>query len=405
MTAHTTVIIIKILCIILFLSMFSGCMMKHTDSTEVGVLMVTWNPLEKLNMDFLGSFGRQGVLNKVYSEGETHFFIPFIHEFYTFSSTLQNLEMTVQIDAGDIKGRDDLLFKTIDGNDIGFDVIIQYQIIKDKAPDILQGVANNSEELRAKIVRTVTRSKPRDIFGELTTEEFYVSENRAKKALKAKKILNEILGPYGVYVESVNTKDYRFNPLYQKAIEDKKIADQMAAKNKAATRASEEEYKKKIEEAIGDVNQMKASIDGEFLMGKLDADAYYTSKVEISKAIETEGEAEAEGIRQMADALTGPGGEIMVKMEVAEALKGKNILLLPLSGGGMDLKTTNINRLLETFGVQKAASPEKSTSETDIVPGSSIVPAVEKKNNDQNPMVGSDQDQGPDSGERTSQLP
>ncbi|MFN8643838.1 MAG: hypothetical protein U0802_20075 [Candidatus Binatia bacterium] len=40
----------------------------------------------------------------------------------------------------------------------------------------------------------------------------------------------------------------------------------------------------------------------------------------------------------------------MVKLKVAEALAGKRILLLPLAGGGLDLKTTNINQLLEQFG-------------------------------------------------------
>ena len=43
-------------------------------------------------------------------------------------------------------------------------------------------------------MRTVSRSKPRDIFGELKTEEFYVAKREAK-AQDAKEVLQEILGP------------------------------------------------------------------------------------------------------------------------------------------------------------------------------------------------------------------
>jgi len=39
-------------------------------------------------------------------------------------------------------------------------------------------------------------------------------------------------------------------------------------------------------------------------------------------------------------------------------LEGKQIFLLPVSEGGMNLKTTNINGLLDTMGI-KALSPEK----------------------------------------------
>jgi hypothetical protein len=39
-------------------------------------------------------------------------------------------------------------------------------------------------------------------------------------------------------------------------------------------------------------------------------------------------------------------------LRIAEALQGKHIMLLPVSEGGMNLKTTDINRLIETLGVK-----------------------------------------------------
>ena len=97
---------------------------------------------------------------------------------------------------------------------------------------------------------------------------------------------------------------------------------------------------------------MVARADGDFKQAKIEADAYYEKQKLLAEAIKAEGEAEAKGIREQNRALTGAGGETMVKLKIAEALKGKKIILLPVSEGGMNLKTTDMNGLLEIMGVR-----------------------------------------------------
>lgn len=323
------------------LQALAGCMFYSTDSTEVGVRT------KKFTL-----FGEKGVEDKIYPPGSTFIFMPFINDWHTFDTKLQNLEMVFESGRGDRRSKDDLLFKTIDGNDISLDVIIAYRLEADKTPDILQNVANSDHMLREKIVRTVARSKPRDIFGELTTEEFYVAEKRELQSQRAKEVLQEILGPLGVTVEKVLTKDYRFNPQYQKAIEDKKVADQQVQKNRSAQHAALEEYNRKLEEAKGEVNKLIADADGTYRKAKIEADVYYEKQKLLAEAIKAEGVAEAKGIEEMNKALVGAGGEAMVKLQIAEALQGKKIMLLPVSEGGMNLKTTDINQLINTMGVK-----------------------------------------------------
>ena len=330
--------------VIMFMSLlfvFSGCVPHTTGETEVGV--------RTIKFAFLGE---KGVEEMVYAPGSTYFFLPFVNDWNTFDTKLQNLEMTFERSRGDRKTRDDLVFKTIDGNDIALDVIIAYRIDPQKAHYILQFVAENNEMLRQKIVRTIARSKPRDIFGELTTEAFYVADRRENQAQKAKEVLQSILGPMGIVVEKVLTKDYRFNPEYQKAIEDKKVADQRVEKNKSAQRAALEEYKRKLEEAKGEVNKMIADADGQYRKAKIEADVYFEKQKLIAEAIKTEGIATAKGIQEMNKAMEGSGGEALVKLQIAEAIQGKRIILLPISEGGMNLKTTDINRLINTVGVK-----------------------------------------------------
>jgi len=331
-----------------------GCMPYSTGPTEVGVRTIKF-----------GLFRKAGVDPKIYAPGSTYWLIPVINDWNTFDTKIQVLEMVLEAGRGDREGRDDLLFKTIDGNDISLDVIISYRIIPEKAPDILQFVAQSDEEIREYLVRTVTRSTPRDIFGELTTEEFYVSDKRAAKATRAKEMLNEILTPHGIVVENVLTKDYRFKPAYQKAIEERKVADQLAEKAKSETRAAEEEWRRRLEEAIGTVNEMVARADGAYLQAKIEADAYYEQQAKVAKAVQAEAEAEAQGMREMIRALEGEGGEALVKLKIAEALQDKRILLLPISGGSLDVKTTDINRLLEIYGLQQLpASGRKKEPDT-----------------------------------------
>ena len=322
----------------LLAALLTGCVPRSTGPTEVGVRTVKFS-----------LFGGKGVENKAYPPGATYFFAPFINDWHTFDTRLNTLDMTGLASRGDRMGKDDLLFKTVDGNDISLDIVVSWRIDPDKAPDILQRVATNMDELKDNVIRTVTRSKPRDIFGELETEDFYLADKRSEKAEEVKKELNKILEPLGVVVERVGTSDYRFNPEYQQAIEDRKVAQQRVEKAKSTTRATEQEYLAKMEEAKGDVAKMRAEADGLFEQAKIKADAAFKQEEKRAEAIRAEGQADAAGIRKMNEALSGSGGESVVKLAVAEAIQGKKIMLVPM-GDGFDVRSTNINDLLKLYG-------------------------------------------------------
>ena len=331
-----------LLCVAM-LAILTGCLPYTTGSEEVAVITKK------------GILNKKGVQPEIQQRGTTKFLVPFLNDWHTFNVSLQKLEMTATRGRGDRQGADDLPFKTIDGNDVSLDLIITYVVNPDMTPYILQHVATTDEELKENIIRTIARSVPRDIFGELMTEEFYIASDRSAKAEEVRLRMSEILEPFGVRVSSVETQDYRFNPAYQKAIEDKKVADQQVEKNRAAAKAAEEEFIRKVEEARGDVAQMKAQADGELKRAQIEADAYYIQQERLAQAIEVEGRTEAEAILKMNEALAGAGGEVMVKLAIAEAMQGKRILLIPIGGGGLDVRTTDINALLQLYGIQKVS--------------------------------------------------
>ncbi len=330
---------------VIILAIFFIYFPHQTKSTEVGVRIIKWSP-----------FAKAGVQEKTYAPGAKYFFPPVINEWYTFDTKLQNMEMTVS-HKGARFGKDDLVFKTIDGNDIALDVIIAYRIDPQMAKKILVHVAANNRELEEKVVRPITRNLTRELFGALKTEDFYVANKRTEQAEAVKVALNTILKPYGVIVESVLPKDYRFNTAYQKAIEEKKVADQMAERFKSEAKATKEEFLQKLQTAQGEVNKMIAHVDGQYMKAKIAADAYYEQQTKIAQAIEAEGIAQAQGITKMVEALNNSGGETMVKIKIAEALAGKRIFLLPFGdAGGLDLKTTNVNELLRVYGLKNLSN-------------------------------------------------
>ena len=66
--------------------------------------------------------------------------------------------------------------------------------------------------------------------------------------------------------------------------------------------------------------------------------------------------AKAEGLKAQAKALSGAGGRNMVKLQVAEALKDKPIVFMPATG--TDLRKTDVNELLRTYGAAAATQEQ-----------------------------------------------
>src|SRR4030081_4171937 len=95
----------------LLLLFTTGCTFHSTDSTEVGVLT------RKIAL-----FGKAGVQQETYPPGATYTFPAFVTDWNVYNVALQNLEMVADKTRGDRNNRDDLEFKTHDGNDIAVDV-------------------------------------------------------------------------------------------------------------------------------------------------------------------------------------------------------------------------------------------------------------------------------------------
>jgi regulator of protease activity HflC (stomatin/prohibitin superfamily) len=268
-----------------------------------------------------------------------------------FDTGVQNLTMVRDPSAGAREGDDSIQFKTHDGNDISVDVTVTWRIVPEKTPYILQFVGEDTRQVEERLVRPVARSVIRDLLNELRSEQFYDASLRFAQAEAAREVCNHYLQPEGVLVEQVQLGEHHFNEAYEEVIKDKTLAEQQASKLRSESEAAREQRKQELEVAKGEVSQAIETAKGNAQKTELEADAAYFEKQRKAEARLAEARAKAEGLKARAKAMSGTGGRAMVKLKVAEALKDKPIVFVPAAGG--DLRTTNMNTLLEKYAVTK----------------------------------------------------
>ncbi|MDP9122671.1 MAG: SPFH domain-containing protein, partial [Acidobacteriota bacterium] len=216
--------ITAILFLLLAGASLAGCTPHHIGVTEVGV------KFNKVTSSF-----------EEYKEaGATYFFMPFLNDWRTYDTATRSLVMNRSSNSGDRKEKDDLRFKTRDGNDIETDVTIRWRIDPMKIAYIWSHVAPSSDEIEQRLVRPLARTYVRDTLNRLDSEEFYNPTLRFKAGTEATRLLGAHLEPYGVKVEQVIQGDFSFKPDYQHLINSKKESEKQAEKLEAEILATQE---------------------------------------------------------------------------------------------------------------------------------------------------------------------
>jgi regulator of protease activity HflC (stomatin/prohibitin superfamily) len=292
----------------------------------------------------------RGVQKKFYTAG-LHLLIPVFHEMHRLPRDIQVLELTdFPRTAADAARKDKVAhIQTSDGFFVDVDASILYRIENPYLVFTKIGPGKLFEENGI-----IPKAEPalKETLGKLTTEDFYNSPMRVKKAEEARDKLNQELEPKGIHVEQVLVRYFRYSPEIQKNIEEKKLKDQLVFTNQAAARAAKEEAQlKKI------VQEGQVIVEVEMEQGH----AYVTRKIAEKdlyvRAMKAEADllvklAEAEKVRLKNDALKGVGAERMVGLKMAEVYKGLDLIVLP-SDGVAGVNPLDLDNALKLFDVRK----------------------------------------------------
>ncbi len=308
----------------------AACTPHTTDATEVGV-----------------KFNKITRSTEVAHPGATYFFMPIINDWAKFDVSTQNTTMSAKVSKSDRK--DELVFKTRDGNDIETDVTIRWRIDPSKAVTIWQSVAPSSTMINNRLVRPQARAYVRDVLNRLDSEEFYNPDLRFQAANDATKLLAAHLTPYGIIVEQVILGDFAFKPDYQNLINRRKEAEKSAEKLEAQILATQEANQANLQQKVAELSEQLTRAQGDLEQAKKTADAYLVSREQEARAIVAEYESYAEGIRKERAALVGSAGDAYVSLQLIDALQRKEIRQIPkLPQGNVIIDG---NKLLQQLGV------------------------------------------------------
>jgi regulator of protease activity HflC (stomatin/prohibitin superfamily) len=322
----------RLLVVIAFLPLLSACTPHATQATEVGV-----------------RFNKITRATETADPGATYFFAPILNDWTTYDTSTQNLVMSAKVADGDRKEKDDLRFKTRDGNDIETDVTIRWRIDPSKAAYIWQKVAPTTLALKERVVRPQARSYVRDVLNRLDSEEYYNPDLRFAAATDATKVLAAQLKPYGIVVEQVILGDFSFKPDYQNLINKRKEAEKQAEKLESQILATLEGNKANLQNEIAKLTEQLTRAQGDFEQAKRGADAYIVRRQQDAQATLSEKSAVAQGIKKERAALNGSAGDAYVSLQLIDALGKKEIRQIPkLPAGNVIIDG---NKLLQQLGV------------------------------------------------------
>ncbi len=296
--------------------------------------------------------GVRGVHKDVYGPGFHVVLKVFdIERMYLFPKDLQVLDLT---SAREEAAREASVSKaahiqTSDGFFVDVDVSILYNIVDPYLVFTRLGTGRLFETNGI-----VPKAEPvlKQALGELTTEEFYNSPLRSAKAQQATDLLNRDLAEYGLKVDQILIRYFRYTEEIQKNIEERKLKDQLVFKNQAEGRAATEGAKlKKV------IQEGQAAVDIKLQEGR----AYVTTKDAERDLYVRRKRADADLLVKLADAkktqlrndaLQGAGSERMVGLKMADVYKGIEVLVLP-SDGANGMNPLNLEQTLKLFEVKK----------------------------------------------------
>ncbi|HYS54400.1 MAG TPA: SPFH domain-containing protein [Thermoanaerobaculia bacterium] len=310
----------------------TSCVPHHTSATQVGV---RFNKMT-------GSVERA-------DPGATYFFAPFVNDWKTFDVSTQNLVMTAQSDTGDRSGKDDLRFKTRDGNDIETDVTVRWRVDPARVEFLWKEVGPSTADIKDRLIRPLARGYVRDVLNRLDSEEFYNPDLRFRAAAFATETLADHLKPYGVIIEQVILGDFAFKSEYQNLINQRKEAEKQAEKLEAEILATREANQANLQSKIAELTQHLTAANGQLAQARRAADAYLVQKQQAARATTIEKTAIAEGIRRERAALNGSAGDAYVTLQLIDALKDKEIRQIPRLPNGNVI--VDGNKLLQQLGV------------------------------------------------------
>lgn len=288
---------------------------------------------------------------------------------YRFDTSPQYLSwgrgMGEGVSAGQLVQDEDVYTRARDGNEAALKITVRYRIKPNPETlvELAQNVALTSEGVR-ELVIAVVRSEIRSYMNKLKTSEFRDDKKRNETVDETVEAARSRLDPLGIEIEAINLKQYRFvRPLaddtedtrYQDRLREIQEKEQDIEGERSRIETVRAKKQKEYSEAESLYNGRISEAKGFKEQSVFQGDSYFTARSNEAKAILAEGNAEVAGLTKQIAALSGKGGQAMLRLEVAKQLAKANPRFVTLNqgrgGASVDLSKTDMNQLIGQLGL------------------------------------------------------
>lgn len=272
---------------------------------------------------------------------------------------------------------EDVYTRAKDGNEAALKLTVRYRIKPDPESlvKLVQNVAETENDVR-QVVIAVVRSEIRSIMNQLKTSEFRDDKKRNETVDEVLQATQGRLGPLGIEVEAINLKQYRFvRPLaddqedtrYQDRLREIQEKEQDIEGERSRIETVKAKKQKEYSEAESLYNARVSEAKGFKEQSVYQGDSYYTARSNEAKAILAEGNAEVAGLTKQIGALSGKGGQAMLRLEVAKQLAKANPRFVAMNqgsgGAAVDLSKTDLNQLIGQLGIAEGLVGQPSRAQ------------------------------------------
>jgi regulator of protease activity HflC (stomatin/prohibitin superfamily) len=191
------------------------------------------------------------------------FINPFTQAMREYPVTIITYSMVQRSSEGRVVGDDSIKIQSSEGQQLNLDVVIQYQVIKDEAPQLYTDWGGAMIELvEDGLVRQYTRTQVPIVASRFSWEQI-TSSKRDEVVREVSRILTEEFGRRHLKMVSFGIREAHLPNSLQAALDQKIQAQQLAEQQHYQLKQAEIKAQQDVAEATGKANALKTLADGE----------------------------------------------------------------------------------------------------------------------------------------------
>lgn len=140
-----------------------------------------------------------------------------------------------------------------DLQDIHMKLAVNYKVIGKSAPNLFRTVGSKYEET---VLVPAIQESIKAVVSEYTAEELITK--RQEVSIKSTEVLQSKVEKYGLSIDNFNITDFNFSAEFNKAIEEKQVAEQQVLKAKQELEKAKVDADKKVAQAQAEAESLKA---------------------------------------------------------------------------------------------------------------------------------------------------